>query len=82
MDILAQTYTAEQLARRYHRKVDTINRWVRDGLITALNPFDARSGYIFRQEDLEDFEARATTGGQKEARSIKLKNVRSRRRRG
>ncbi len=75
MDISAATYTAEQVAKRYHREVDTINRWVRNGLITALNPFDARSGYIFRQEDLEDFEERAAAGGRKEIRDKRTRSA-------
>ena len=34
---LPVTYTPEQVARIYHRSVDTVNRWVREGRLTAIN---------------------------------------------
>jgi len=57
MDELGKRYTPEEVARRYHRTVQTVTRWVRSGRLTAINLGGGRQGpYVFRPEDLEDFE--------------------------
>ena len=60
---LPVTYTPEQVARIYHRSVDTVNRWVREGRLTAINTGGKRKGpYVFRPEDLEAYNRRWATG--------------------
>ena len=56
-------YTTKQVADRYHRKVSTVDRWVRIGRLTAINLGGGRFGpYVFRQEDLARFEFLSATG--------------------
>lgn len=56
-------YTSEEVARHYRVKVTTVQRWVREARITALNLGGTRSGpYVFRSADLEAFECRALVG--------------------
>lgn len=63
MTELEVLYTPEQVAKRYHRTVATVNRWVRDGRITAVNTGGNRRGpYVFRREDLDEFDRRYLTG--------------------
>lgn len=60
MESLEQRYTTEQVAERYSVKVRTVQRWVREGRITALNLGGGRLGpYVFRPSDLEAFEREA-----------------------
>lgn len=55
-------YTPEDVAKRYHRTVMTINRWVREGRLNAINLGGGRRGpYVFRPEDLAAFERLAST---------------------
>lgn len=62
-EMLPMTYTPEQVAKIYHRSVATVNRWVRQGRITAINTGGNRKGpYVFRPEDLEEYNRRWTTG--------------------
>lgn len=63
MKELEQLYTPEEVARRYRRTAVTINRWVRQGRITAVNTGGGRCGpYVFRREDLDRFEERYLVG--------------------
>ncbi len=63
MDTLEKTYTSEQVAKRYHRDVRTVNRWVRQGRITAINTGGGRAGpYVFRVEDLAAFDEQNLVG--------------------
>lgn len=64
MDALDKRYTPEEVARRYHRTVQTVTRWVRSGRLTAINLGGGRQGpYVFRPEDLETFEKRSEVCG-------------------
>ena len=56
-------YTSEEVAEHYRVKVTTVQRWVREARITALNLGGSRSGpYVFRSADLEAFECQARVG--------------------
>lgn len=62
MPELEETYTIEQVAKRYHRTVITIGRWVQAGRISAINTGTARNArYVFRREDLDEFDRRSLT---------------------
>lgn len=58
---LERTYTTEEVARYYHRSVKTIKQWVRDGAIAAIKPGHT-SPCVFRQKDLDEFDARNLVG--------------------
>lgn len=63
MDFNEKTYTTEEVAKRYRVQPLTVQRWVRDGRITALNLGGRRNGpYVFRLGDLKDFEMAAAVG--------------------
>lgn len=63
MNFEERTYTTEEVAKRYHVKPLTVQRWVRDGRITALNLGGRRNGpYVFRPADLRDFEKTVLIG--------------------
>lgn len=63
MPELESTYTIEQVAERYHRKVSTVCRWVRSGRMSAINTGGGRQGpYVFRQEDINKFDQRSMVG--------------------
>lgn len=63
MEFEERTYTTEEVAKRYHVKPLTVQRWVRDGRITALNLGGRRNGpYVFRRQDLSEFEKGAMIG--------------------
>lgn len=62
MPDLEDTYTIEQVAKRYHRTVVTVGRWVQAGRIAAINTGTVRNArYVFRREDLEEFDRRSIT---------------------
>lgn len=66
MPELEETYTIEQVAKRYHRTVITIGRWVQAGRISAINTGTVRNArYVFRREDLDEFDRRSLTRTQK-----------------
>lgn len=61
---LEPRYPLEQVAERYCVRPTTVQRWVREGRITALNLGGARLGpYVFRPVDLEEFERTAERRG-------------------
>ena len=63
MPELEATYTIEQVAKRYHRTTITVARWVNAGRLTAINTGGGRRGpYVFREEDLNDFDRRSMIG--------------------
>ncbi len=54
-------YSTEDVARRYCVKPITVQRWVRQGRITALNIGGNRLGpYRFRLSDIQEFEQKAS----------------------
>ena len=54
------TYTAEEVAKHYRVKPETVQRWVRIGRLSGLNLGGNRLGpYLFRLSDLEDFEEKS-----------------------
>lgn len=56
-------YTTEEVAKRYRVKVATVQSWVRNGRLTALNLGGAHNGpFVFRLSDLEEFEKDAEVG--------------------
>ncbi len=60
MNELEPRYTTEQVADRYCVTLRTVQRWVREGRLTALNLGGGRLGpYVFRPGDLAEFEAQA-----------------------
>lgn len=64
MDFNEPTYTTEEVAKHYHVKPITVQRWVREGKITALNLGGRRLGpYVFRPVDIAEFERRAVIKG-------------------
>lgn len=64
MPELEETYTIEQVAKRYHRTVITVGRWVQAGRISAINTGTARNArYVFRREDLDEFDRKSMTKG-------------------
>lgn len=64
MDELEPRYSTEQVAQRYCVTLRTVQRWVREGRITALNLGGGRLGpYVFRPGDLAEFEAAAAVTG-------------------
>ena len=53
-------YTTEDLAQRYSVKPETIQRWVRNGRIKALNLGGGHLGpYSFRPNDVDEFERKS-----------------------
>ena len=62
MPELEETYTIEQVAKRYHRTIITVGRWVQAGRLSAINTGTARNArYVFRREDLDEFDRRSLT---------------------
>ena len=62
MEKLEPRYTIEEVSERYHRSQTTIQRWVRNGRLRALNLGGGRQGpYVFRPSDLEEFELKSQT---------------------
>lgn len=56
-------YTTEEVAKHYRVKPATVQRWVREKRITALNLGGNRLGpYVFRPADLDEFEQEAQMG--------------------
>lgn len=54
---LEPKYTTEEVAEHYHVKPGTVQRWVREKRITAINLGGNRLGpYVFRLSDLKTFE--------------------------
>ena len=72
MNFNEPVYTTEEVAKRYRVKVDTVQRWVRTGRLSALNLGGTRMGpFGIRLSDLVDFEMSAAVGkaaGQTEGR--------------
>lgn len=67
MPELEETYTIEQVAKRYHRTPITVGRWVQAGRISAINTGTARNArYVFRREDLDEFDRKSMTKGEVE----------------
>ncbi len=63
MNFEEPVYTTEEVAKRYRVKPATVNRWVRNERITALNLGGQREGpYVFRMSDLTAFERSAVVG--------------------
>lgn len=63
MPELDETYTIEQVAKRYHRTVTTVCRWVKAGRISAINTGGSGKGpYVFRKNDLDEFDQRSMVG--------------------
>lgn len=63
MNFNEPVYTTEEVAKRYRVKVETVQRWVRSGRMTALNLGGARGGpFVIRLGDLVAFEMAATVG--------------------
>lgn len=57
MENLEPRFTTEEVANRYGVKITTVQRWVREGRLTALNLGGNRYGpYVYRPSDLEEFE--------------------------
>lgn len=70
MSELEETYTIEQVAKRYHRTAITIGRWVQAGRISAINTGTTRNArYVFRREDLDEFDRRSLTRTQERGES-------------
>lgn len=62
MSLGPPTYTTEEVADHYHVKPSTVQNWVREGRIVALNLGGRRRGpYVFRKDDLMEFERSAET---------------------
>lgn len=60
MNELEPRYTTEEVAEHYRVKPSTVQRWVREKRITAINLGGNRLGpYVFRPTDLEEFEQRS-----------------------
>lgn len=63
MNFNEPVYTTEEVAKRYRVKVDTVQRWVRTGRLTALNLGGTRRGpFGIRLSDLVEFEMGAAIG--------------------
>lgn len=57
---LEKRYTSAEVAERYNVSVGTVQRWVRTGRLSALNPSGGPYGpYFFTPGDLDAFESRA-----------------------
>ena len=53
MENLEPRFTTEDVANRYGVKITTVQRWVREGRLTALNLGGNRYGpYVYRPSDL------------------------------
>lgn len=60
---LEPKYTTEEVAEHYRVKPGTVQHWVREKRITAINLGGNRLGpYVFRRSDLEAFEQSAEKG--------------------
>ena len=56
MNFNEPVYTTEEVAKRYRVKVDTVQRWVRTGRLSALNLGGTRLGpFGIRLSDLVEF---------------------------
>ena len=63
MNFNEPVYTTEEVAKRYRVATGTVQNWVRQGRMTALNLGGQRSGpYVFRLSDLVEFEMNAEVG--------------------
>ena len=63
MNFNEPVYTTEEVAKRYRVKISTVQSWVRNGRMTALNLGGAHNGpFAFRLADLVDFEMSAAVG--------------------
>ena len=63
MNFNEPVYTTEEVAKRYRVTPDTVQRWVRNGRMSALNLGGARGGpFAIRLSDLVEFEMSAAVG--------------------
>lgn len=63
MNFNEPVYTTEEVAKRYRVEVATVQRWVQNGRITALDLGGGHDGpFVFRLSDLEEFERNAEVG--------------------
>lgn len=63
MNFNEPVYTTEEVAKRYRVAVCTVQNWVRQGRMTAINLGGQRNGpYVFRLGDLVEFEMSAAVG--------------------
>ncbi len=63
MNFNEPVYTTEEVAKRYRVATGTVQHWVRQGRMTALNLGGQRNGpYVFRLSDLVEFEMNAEVG--------------------
>lgn len=63
MNFNEPVYTTEEVAKRYRVAACTVQNWVRQGRMTAINLGGQRSGpYVFRLADLVEFEMSSAVG--------------------
>ena len=63
MNFNEPVYTTEEVSKRYRVAVCTVQNWVRQGRMTAINLGGQRFGpYVFRLSDLVAFEMNAEVG--------------------
>lgn len=62
-EVLERRFTTDEVARRYGVSVATVQRWVRNGRLEAINLSGGPCGpYWFTREDLDTFEAQGRRG--------------------